>query len=318
MMVQQIIHQDKPYYLMCADDVPILARAFGLSEKEMREAALIGRSYGHSSVSVTSPLYVAEDACRDLLGFCRAGVAFNVSSMPSAGGTAPCSLTSALIVQNCENLGVLTLAQLVSPGHPVLYGAMGGHSDMRTLRHVYGGPENRLLELGGGRLARYYGLLVRGGAVTTDAPAVDYQAGAESMFQSFSAALAGLNFLPGCGHLGSYLAGSLEKLALDAENIEYIDRLRRPLKFGDDDLALDVIREIGPKGNFVNHPQTFKRFRGEFLLPEIFNRASFEQWRKAGSPAALELASARVEALINEYRKPDMAMDLEKSLLEFC
>ena len=314
MMVQQVLLQDKPYFLMNAGDVPILAQTFGRTEDEMRESALIGRVYGFSSINVMSPLYLPEEACRNILAYCRAGVVFNASSMPAAGSTAPCSLTAALVLQNCENLGALVLSQLVSPGHPALYGAMGGHSDMRTLGAIYGGPENRVLEMAGAQLARYYGLLCRADFGATDAPAADFQAGAESMFQGFSAALQRVNFLSGCGHLGSFMGGSLEKMILDVEVYEYVDRLLRPLKFGEDDLAAEVIKAVGPKGNFLNHPHTFKRFRTEFYYPPMFQRGSYERWRREGSLQIPELARIKLEPYIDSYRAPDIDPALKKDL----
>ena len=317
MMIQQTLTQDKPYCLMTAEDIPIVARVFGQSLEEMRDEAVIGRVSGLSSISVISPLYMSAENCANLIAFCRAGITFNISSLPAAGSTAPCSLTAAIVLQNCENLASMVLAQLVSPGHPVFYGVMGGHSDMRTFSPIYGGPENRLLEMAGARMARYYGLLSRGTAAATDAPSPDFQAGAEAMFEMFAATVERVNLLPGCGHLGSYMVGSLEKMVLDAELHEYLNRLTRPLKFGDDDLAADIIKSIGPKGNFLNHPHTFKRFRSEFYQPGVFYRSSYERWRKDGAPGLLEAARTKVKALLESYKAPKIDKGLKSDLLKF-
>lgn len=318
MMANQILRQDKPYYLMVADDVRLLGLAFDKTPEQMEEAALIGRGYGLSSVNVISPLYMTDEACRNLIAYCRSGVAFNITSMPAAGSTAPCSLAAAVLLQNCENLGGLVLSQLVSPGHPVFYGAMGGHSNMKSLGAVYGGPENRVVELAGCQLARYYGLLSRGDVSVTDAPVSDFQAGAEAMFQFFSAALQSVNLLPGCGHLGSFMGGSLEKMILDTELIEYVRALTRPLRCGEDDLAREVIMKVGPKGNFLNHPLTFKRFRTEFHEPLVFSRDSYERWKKRGRPQAADLAHIKIETYLERYRQPDIDPGLKKALTEFC
>lgn len=317
MMVQQILHQDKPYYLMSGEQVPLLALAFGLSEDRMREEALVGRVHGLAPVSIVSPLYMPAEACRDLLSFCRAGVAFSVSSMPSAASTAPCSLAATVLMQNCENIGACVLAQLLSPGQPMFYGAMGGLSDMKRLSNIYGGPESRLIALAGSQLARYYGLLSRADVGATEAMEADFQAGAESMLQIFASALQRINLLPGCGYLGGYMGGSLEKMLLDAELYDYALQLRNGLQFGEDDLAVDVIKEIGPKGNFINHPHTFKRFR-QFCQPAAFGRTSYEGWRKAGYPRNLDLAKGAVERLLAAYRRPDIDPGLEKDLLKYC
>ncbi len=317
MMANQILHQDKPYFLMVADDVRLLGLAFGKTEEQMKESALIGRSYGLSSVNIISPLFMTDEACRNLITYCRAGVAFSITSMPAAGSTAPCSLAAAVLLQNCENLGALVLSQLVSPGHPVLYGAMGGHSNMKSLGAVYGGPENRVVELAGCQLARYYGLLSRGDVSVTDAPVSDFQAGAEAMFQFFSAAMRSVNLLPGCGHLGSFMGGSLEKMILDTELIEYVRALMRPLRCGEDDLAREAIKAVGPKGNFLNHPLTFKRFRTEFHEPLVFGRDSYERWKKRGRPQAADLAHIKIGPYLEKYRQPDIDPGLRKALAAF-
>lgn len=314
MMANQIIYQDKPYYLMVADDIKLLSLAFGKSEEEMKESALIGRAYGLSSINIISPLYMTREACHNLIAYCRSGVAFSITSMPAAGLTAPCSLAATILMQNCENLGALVLSQLISPGHPVFYGAMGGHSDMKSLSSVYGGPDNRLVELTGCQLAKYYGLLSRGDSGANDSPSADFQAGVETMFQVLASALQPVNLLPGCGHLGSFMGASLEKMLLDAELIDYAKSLKRPLKLGQEDLALEAIKEVGPKGNFINHPLTFKRFKNEFHEPQVFARESYEKWQRRGSPRTVDLAGLKVEKCLEKYIQPDIDPGLKKAL----
>lgn len=318
MMAQQIILEDKPYHLVEKGDIPLLALAFGKTTEEMRDSALAGYVYGQSSVNVISPLYLSAEACDNLIAFCRAGVAFNLAPMPAAGSTAPCSLTATAIQQNCEVLGPLVLSQLVTPGIPVLYGAIGGHSDMRTMGAVYGAPESRRVELAGAQLAKYYGMLSRGDVGMTDAPACDFQAGAESMFQFMNVMGLGMNFLPGCGHLGSFLGASLEKMVMDAELAEYVFNFLQPFKFNENDLATDLIKETGPKGNYLTCPHTFKRFKTEFYDPRIFNRQPYEKWEKMGSPLAGDLASKKVREYLDLYKKPAIDPALEKELLKYC
>jgi len=317
MMASQILHQDKPYYLMLAEDVEQLSLAFAREPLAMEEAAVTGRAYGLSSINIISPLYMPEAACRNLRAYCQSGVVFNITSMPAAGSTAPCSLPAAIVLQNCENLGALVLAQLISPGHPVIYGAMGGHNDMKGMRAVYGGPENRLVEMAGAQMARYYGLLSRGDAGGTDAPAGDFQAGGESMFQFFSSALLPINLLPGCGHLGSFMGGSLEKLLLDVELFDYVTEFMKPLNLGEGELALEAIKEVGPKGNFLNHPLTFKKFRTEFHQPQVFSREPYGRWQQNGGRTALDLAHDQVRSYLDNYQAPDIEPDLKKALLKY-
>jgi trimethylamine--corrinoid protein Co-methyltransferase len=81
------------------------------------------------------------------------------------------------------------------------------------------------------------------------------------------------------------MGGSLEKMLMDIELYEYVSHFMRPWKIGEGDLALEAIKEIGPKGNFLNHPLTFKRFRTEFYEPQVFNRESYGHWQKRAAGA---------------------------------
>ena len=60
-----------------------------------------------------------------------------------AGGTSPATLAGTLLVQNAEVLAGITLAQLVQPGAPLIYGSFSGGMDMRTGGFVMGGSELR-------------------------------------------------------------------------------------------------------------------------------------------------------------------------------
>ena len=75
-----------------------------------------------SSVHCTiAPLQHDEGPVEAALEFATAGVPISFYSMPQAGATGPVTLAGSLTVGNAEVLSGLVMAQLASPGAPVIY-----------------------------------------------------------------------------------------------------------------------------------------------------------------------------------------------------
>jgi len=309
-----IKYTDKPYSYYSAADIDLLALSFGITRQDMVSQAGNGNSYGQATVTALSPLTLAAEACHDLFQFAECGIVFHIASMPIAGTTGPCTLPGLLVQQTCENLGPIVLSQLIRPGCPVFYGAIGSHADMRTMGTVFGSAEARLFEFAGGQMARFYGLLCRGNSGLTDAPVSDFQAGAESMQHMLNVTRAGINFLPGCGLMGSYMGASLAKVVLDTELVGYARRYFTPMDLNPQTLALDVIREVGPGGQYVTHPHTLTHCRTEFDTPKVFNRIPYDQWTAGGAKDATTLAHAKASDILANYVHPLMDPRVEKEI----
>lgn len=297
--------------------VDMLCIAFGITRAEMKKDAEKGLVYGQSTINPTSPLMIEQGQCDNLLDLAEIGVPLIMAPMPVAGTTGPCTLPGVLVLQNCEIIGPLILAQLVNPGLPVLYGTIASATDMRTLSAINGSPEVRLIEYASAQIARFYGLPSRGNVGLTDSIGSDFQAGAESMFQFLNTVRSGINLLPGCGHLGSFLEGSLEKIVLDAELAEYTARFFKPLEFNKENMAVDVIKSVGIQGNYIAQAHTAKHCRNEYYYPAIFNRENHEKWQLEGSKDALARAHERVLAILDQYERPDLDPKIEKELDEY-
>jgi trimethylamine--corrinoid protein Co-methyltransferase len=243
-----IKYTDKIYNFSNRYDLDLLALAYGTDRKKLIERTDLDRSPGQATCIVHSPLTIPVDDCINLLEYVRCGVAVHVASMPAAGTTGPATIAGIIVLQNCENLAPIVLSQLVRPGCPVFYGALAGHADMISLRPRFGTPEARIMERAGCQMAHFYGLLSRGNAGLTDAPAYDFQSGAQAMLSTLSMLQHGPNFVTGCGLLGSYMGASLAKIILDTEVITIARRYLAPVKTDRQALAVDVIDDVGPGG----------------------------------------------------------------------
>jgi trimethylamine--corrinoid protein Co-methyltransferase len=308
---------EKPYLIASRHHIDFVALAYGTTREKMIRRSDFTRCYGQTTAVIQSPLTMFSEDCEDLIEYARCGIACNIASMPVAGTTGPCTLSGLVVQQNSENLAALVFAQLVRPGCPLYYGAIGGRADMKSLTPRFGSAEARIIERAGVQMAHSYGLASRGGAGITDAPVCDFQAGAQAMLHILSDLEKGPEFMPSCGLLGSYVGASLAKLILDAELIAQAKRFLTPMNPSRDRLAVDVIAEVGPGGYYIEHPHTLENFRSEFFVDSIFQSLTYEQWSASGCNDAVQLAHEKAQALLAAYEKPPMDQGLEAEIDAF-
>ena len=312
MMAAQIRYSDKPYHLLHPTDLALLAAAFEVETEALILAGARGESYAHTTVNTLSPLAISPEQCELLMTMATHNIAINISPAPAMGSSSPCSVAGTLALNNAEVLAVLVLAQHLQPGLPVLYGVFPAGTDMRTMAATYGSAEARILEAGAVMMARRYGLLTRGNVGQNESFACDFQAGAEAMLNFGEAMRQGISYLPGCGLLASFAGASKVKLVLDAELAAIMRRLHQPWQADDDELAIDLIGQVGPRGSFITRPHTFARCRSELYHPQVFCRGSYEKWREGEGLRAL--AAQRAARLIAEFRNPPLPVAVEQRL----
>ncbi len=310
-----LIYSDKPIWVHNRHTINMLAIRFGTTVERMQEALTDHKAYGgYGNINPTSPLALSKfstDALRDMAEF---GIPIAIAPTPMAGLTAPCTVPGLLVQQNVEILATLVLTQMINPGTPVLYGCIGTTTDMRAMISAIGGPETRVIEQASVQIARFYNLPTRGDVALSDSPSVDFQAGAESALNFYTAARSGINMLPGVGAVGSWNLASFEKFVLDAEIAQYVRLMLKPLKFNDDNMAVDLINRVGPRGTFIAEDHTLSHFRQACYAPSLFARDAFAEWERKGRHGAVERAQAKVQALLADYQQPDMDPSIEKDL----
>jgi trimethylamine--corrinoid protein Co-methyltransferase len=265
-----------------------------------------------------TPLGYDERMLSAMMVYAEAGQPQIVNTLASAGATAPVTLAGMLAVQNAEILAGVVLTQLIREGTPVVYGGGSSCADMRSGMLSVGAPEMAIGNALAAQMARFYGLPSRGVGTLTDAKALDMQAGYESMMNLVMAASAGLHFiLHAVGSLETINCVSYEKFIIDDEMVGMARRLRRGLAVDDRTLALDVIREAGPGGQFLDKMHTFQNCRSELFQPLLSDRSSYTRWVDNGAASIAQAAYDRCRKLLEDYRPPDMADDIDRDLQRF-
>ncbi len=245
-------------------------------------------------LTTLSPLQLDERQASTMIAGAREGIPIGASPGPIGGATGPVTLAGTLTQANAEFLGALTLCQVVQPGIPVIYTQWTRSLDMAQGSVAMGGPEFSLLRIATAEMGRYYQIPSRGGGLMADAKAADAQMGAEKLLNCLMASLAGLNVVSGVGQTDFINTVRPDQMFIDNEIISLVRRMCRGIKVTDDTLAYDVIREIGPGGNYLAADHTVLNFRNELWFPKLFDRKVWSVWEDEGALDIAARASRKV------------------------
>jgi trimethylamine--corrinoid protein Co-methyltransferase len=249
----------------------------------------------------STPLKHSATATGKLLYMAEQSLPIVHSPAPMMGGTAPVTLTGGLALGNAEVLSSLVMHQLKRPGAPFVYGSGLHHMDMKTTVSVYGAPEFQLARVAVAEMGRFYGLPTWGYAGHSDSCTMDEQAAADAVFSVLVALLAESNLVHDVGYLEAGLTTSPEMIVFTAEIIAMMRRFMDGMAVDAESLALDVIHEVGPGGDFLTAPHTLKHFR-ELWQPTLFERRRAEDWVAAGSKRLGQRLRDKTTAIMDEHR----------------
>lgn len=271
-----------------------------------------------SLINSLSPLQFSEEMAGSLVEFARRGQPCVIAALIMAGSSGPVTLAGVLALQNAEILTGVTLAQLVNPGTPVVYGSTSSAMDMRSGALSIGAPELSKFVSATAQLARHYGLPSRSGGGLTDALTPDIQAGVESAVALTTAARSGINFiLHSAGILGSYISMSFEKFLVDEELCGMVRKLVAPVEVTEESIDVNMIQEIGVGGQYLTHPKTFQLCRTEFFLPQLANRQAYDGWASAGKMREDQRATEMMQTRLAKYEKPEIDPGIESDLSDY-
>jgi len=249
----------------------------------------------------STPLRHTESAVGKLLCMAEAGLPVLHSPAPMMGGTAPMTVAGSIALGNAELLSGLVIHQLKRQGAPFVYGVQVNHMDMKTMVSVYGAPEYELGRVLSAQMGRYYGLPTWGNAGMTDSPALDEQAAIDATFSVQVALLTGTNLVHDIGYLEAGLTTSPELIVMTCEIIDMMRCFMAGVALDADALALDVIQQVGPGGDYLSSEHTLAHFR-KFWQPALFSRQRREEWEQRGGKRFGQRLRERTAGLMQKPR----------------
>ena len=283
------------------DGIDVAATARGMTRE-----ALIDDPSAITIISVNSPRRLDGAMADGLIAMSEWGQCVCVTPFTLMGAMTPVTLPAALAQQNAEALAGIALTQIARPGAPAIYGAFTSNVDMRSGAPAFGTPENAQAQLAAGQLARRYNLPYRASNANAS-NAVDAQAVYESQMDIWAGVMGHANLLyHGAGWLEGGLTASFEKVVLDAELLQMMAELVKPVEVTEETLALDSIGDVDPGGHFFGTEHTMERYQTAFYAPMLSDWRNYESWLEAGGETAEVRATRIWQQLLETYQKPPM------------
>lgn len=230
----------------------------------------------------------------------KAGVPVLYSPGPLMGATGPATVAGNVVLTNAEVLFGVVLTQLIQPGAKVVLKPDTDVFDMKTTQVTYDSPEQNLGKVAMVQLAKRYNIPIYGLAGGVECKTPDAEAAAEAMMGMLLNGLAGMTLNQSLGTLAFGLYGSPEMVVICDEIAHMIHRVLDGIVVNDDTLAVDLIRQVGPGGDFLSQDHTVRYFRKEMFFPNLFKRQSIEDWNKAGGKMIHEVAHDRVLEILSK------------------
>ena len=265
--------------------------------------------------SVTSPADVL-DYCVDILLLSgEYGLPVEVNSTPIMGGTSPVTLAGCVLQANLEILALVVISQLANPGAPLIHRGITMGMDMGSGMGLSGSIESAIAQAALTQVAREkYQMPVTAFGMTTDALIADGESQIERTAQSLLAALADASILAGAGTLESFYCVDPVQLTIDDEILGFVFRALRGLQVDEETLAKDLIKNMGPGGNYLAEEHTIQHHRSEHWRPTCFNRYSRADWKLNGAKEMERLAQERAINILRDRPERVLEKHVQKEL----
>jgi len=182
--------------------------------------------------------------------------------------------------------------------------------DMRTTIDCYSDPTNRVMLV---EMAHRYNLPIFGLTGCSDSKLPDEQAAAEAALSILLESLAGAQMAHDVGYLDSGMTNSIEQIVICDEIISYTKHFMQEVEVNDETLALDVIDQVGPDGDFLGNKHTLKHFRQDWY-PSLFERRNYDGWKKAGGKTMRQRAQEKAVEILAHHQPEPLSDEVVKKL----
>jgi trimethylamine--corrinoid protein Co-methyltransferase len=265
----------------------------------------------------SAPLSHDADALSKVMVAAELGIPLISASAPSAGATAPCSVTSALVTGLAETLSALVVHQLARPGAPFVSGAGMAVLDLRLATDPYVTPECFLGMQAAADMARHYGIPSWSYSGVTDSKVLDEQQALDSALSTVLGSLSRATLLHDVGYMESGLQSSHEAILLGHELVAFARSFMREVPVTAEALAIDEIVAVGPGGNYLGRPLTRRNYRS-FWKSELFDHQVHDRWAVDGATTMGERIRRHVAEVRSQPKAFELSADVHRRIDKLC
>jgi trimethylamine--corrinoid protein Co-methyltransferase len=101
-------------------------------------------------------------------------------------------------------------------------------------------------------------------------------------------------------------------MLMDCEIYSIVRQMMQGIVVDDETLALDVIRAVGPGGNFLTLKHTRRHMR-ELFVPQYMDRRPYNEWQEKRDGAA-DWATARARQILETHQPEPLEAGLSAEL----
>jgi trimethylamine--corrinoid protein Co-methyltransferase len=142
----------------------------------------------------------------------------------------------------------------------------------------------------------------------------DAQAGHEKTLTGMCAAMAGANLIYGAGMLDSGLIFSYAQLVIDNDIFKMIRKVMQGMHVDDENLAVDIIKSVGPGGDFLMQDHTMKYMRTLPSVPNLIERNNRENWLASGGKGLADRAAERAAEILANHKPLPLSDEVTSAL----
>lgn len=195
----------------------------------------------------------------------EAGIPVGFMSMPNSGSTSPATVAGTLAQGDAEVVSAMVLLQMAYPGAPMYYSFMPGMTHPRTGAYY---SHDGIIYAIGVEMAHAWNVPTLAATYGMDATYPGWELGMNGGKSAMLCALCGAETGSGMGLLQGSTLLYPEAMVLDSELYHSVRYSVSELDTSSEQMALDVIRSVGPRGHFLREKHTREHFR-KFNFSEI-------------------------------------------------
>jgi trimethylamine--corrinoid protein Co-methyltransferase len=262
-----------------------------------------------------TPLRWGEDPIANIMDCAEWGIPIEIVPVLLLGMISPATTVGALVLHTAEVLSGLTIAQVVRPGTPVIFGGAPASFHMQLMTNPMTAVEALQLYCGYAQVAKHLKLPCQAYMALSDSKFNDPQAGMESGVGAFLAASVGFNSVSGPGMLDYVNCFSLEKLVFDDEVVAHALRFVRPVEVKEDLPAADLLAELVREKHLLTSEHTLQYWPEELYLPgPMVDRTNWDQWQDQGSRDWQKRANEVIDEKLASYEVEPLPEALHREI----
>ena len=222
--------------------------------------------------------------------------------MPLIGISSPVYPISGAIIGAAEILGVWAATKALNPECPVEARCVSGILNPATGAANFATPQTVLVDLAVAQLFRKkYGVPCGTGIGNIDSPIPGALSIFERTFKAIASALAGEPSFP-VGIIGGAVVFSMEQVILDLDIAQYQYKYVSGIGGGQFEESLDLIREKGISGLFIDTEHTASNFRQNFTFTRAIKNIKGTGVEEATKQDPVELAYTKCMDILSQVK----------------